>query len=138
MKAGILYYPSGEIRFVGSYDETALDETNTPYKLHAGVEFRKDGTIYREGIFQWGGLYCGRLFYPSGKLKFQGQFNDKHGAFTGKPAEHYYGPAYPTDGIFYAEDGSIIYQGPFKVMHRGSLGFPKVVIPEGFRLTEYH
>ena len=127
-----MYYPTGELYFVGRYDETALDAHGMPYKLYAGVMFYKDGTIYKEGIFQWGGLYYGRLFYPSGKLKFVGQFNDKHGTITGKQTAGYYGPSYPVEGIFYAEDGTILYNGKFTVRQLGSLGYPQVVFPEGF------
>lgn len=132
MKVGELYYPTGELRFVGRYDETAIDSDGDPYKLYAGVEFYKDGTVYREGIFQWGGLYYGRIFYPSGKLKFIGQFNDKHGTITGKEAESYYGPSYPKEGTFYAEDGTILYQGKFQIEKKGSIRYPRVVVPEGF------
>ena len=129
MQIGELYYPTGELWFVGRYEENPGGEI---YRLHAGVEFYKDGTVYREGIFQWGGLYYGRVFYPSGKLKFLGQFNDKHGTITGNPPQHYYGPSYPVSGTFYAEDGSVLFQGEFQVRHQGSLGYPQVVVPEGF------
>lgn len=132
MKVGALYYPTGELYFIGRYDETAMDDKGIPYKLLAGVMFYKDGTVYQEGIFQWGGLYYGRVFYPFGKLKFIGQFNDKHGAVTGQPAEEYYGPSYPVEGTFYSEDGTIIYQGKFQIRKQGSLGYPKVIVPEEF------
>lgn len=132
MKVGEVYYPTGELRFVGRYDDTALDSDGYPYKFFAGVEFYKDGTVYREGIFQHGGLYYGRIFYPSGKLKFIGQFNDKHGTITGKRTVGYYGPSYPTEGTFYAEDGTILYQGRFTIRKNGSIMYPQVVVPEGF------
>lgn len=127
-----MYYPTGELYFVGRYDETALDSDGMPYKLYAGVMFYKDGTIYKEGIFQWGGLYYGRLFYPSGRLKFVGRFNDKHGTITGKQTPGYYGPSYPVEGIFYAEDGTVLYDGKFTIRQLGTLGYPQVVFPEGF------
>ena len=132
MKVGEVYYPTGERYFVGRYDETALDSDGMPYKLYAGVRFYKDGTVYQEGIFQWGGLYYGRMFYPSGKLKFIGQFNDKHGTITGKQTVGYYGPSYPVEATFYSEDGEILYQGKFQIQKQGSIGYPKVIVPEGF------
>ena len=132
MKAGIIYYPTGELYFMGTYDETAVDKDGLPYKLCAGVEFYKNGKVYQEGIFQWGGLYYGRVFYPSGALKFIGQFNDKHGTITGKQACGYYGPSYPVEGTFYGEDGTVIYRGKFKIRQVGSLGYPQVIVPEGF------
>lgn len=132
MKTGMLYYPNGQLRFVGRYDDTKLDADGQPYVFFAGVKFREDGTLWCEGIFQHGGLYYGRLFYPSGKLKFIGQFNDKHGAITGCQPEGYYGPSHPVNGTFYAEDGSVLYQGTFQIQKQGSIGYPKVVVPEGF------
>ena len=132
MIVGEAFYPSGERYFVGRYDETALDDEGMPYKLYAGVRFYKDGTVYQEGIFQWGGLYYGRMFYPSGKLKFIGQFNDKHGTITGKRVEGYYGPSYPVEGTFYSEDGEILYRGEFTIRKQGCIGYPVVIIPEGF------
>lgn len=132
MKTGTLHYPNGQVRFVGRYDDTKLDPDGQPYIFFAGVKFREDGTLWCEGIFQHGGLYYGRLFYPSGKLKFIGQFNDKHGAITGRKTESYYGPSYPVEGTFYAEDGSVLYQGAFKIQKQGSVGYPKVIVPEGF------
>ena len=132
MATGTLYYPSGQIRFIGRYDETKIDSSGQCYAFLAGVEFREDGSLRQEGIFQWGGLYYGRLFYPSGKLKFIGQFNDKHGTITNCRADDYYGPSYPVEGTFYAEDGAILYRGKFTVRKRGSLGYPQVIVPEGF------
>lgn len=132
MAIGTLYYPSGQVHFIGRYDETKIDSTGQCYGLLAGIEFRENGTLWREGIFQWGGLYYGRLFYPSGKLKFIGQFNDKHGTITGCKPEGYYGPSYPVEGTFYAEDGSVLYQGAFRIRKQGSIGYPKVTVPEGF------
>ena len=132
MKTGMLYYPNGQLRFVGRYDDTKLDTDGQHYLFFAGVKFREDGTLWCEGIFQHGGLYYGRLYYPSGNLKFIGQFNDKHGTITGRKTEGYYGPSYPVNGTFYAEDGSILYQGTFRIQKQGSIGYPKVVVPEGF------
>lgn len=132
MKAGILYDSSGALYFAGRYDETSIGEDGPPYRLYAGTKFYKDGTPYQEGLFQWGGLYFGRIFYPSGRVKFVGSFNDKHGEITGCQPECYYGPSYPTEGTFYSEDGTVLYEGQFKVVKQGALEYPKVVIPKGF------
>ena len=132
MKSGSLFYPSGALFFIGRYDEATIGDDGIPYRLYAGTIFYEDGTPYQEGLFQWGGLYCGRIFYPSGKVKFVGQFNDKHGEITGCEPEHYYGPSYPVEGTFYAEDGTVLYSGKFKVVKQGSLGYPKVIVPENF------
>ena len=48
MKVGQLYYPTGELYFVGRHDETSTIHNGLPYRLYAGVEFYKDGTVYRE------------------------------------------------------------------------------------------
>ena len=77
-------------------------------------------------------MKVGEVYYPSGELKFIGQFNDKHGVITGKEAESYYGPSYPKEGTFYAEDGTILYQGKFQIQKFGSIRYPKVIVPEGF------
>ena len=65
-------------------------------------------------------------------MKFVGQFNDKHGEITGCKPEDYYGPSYPVEGTFYSEDGAVLYIGKFKVVKQGSLGYPKVIVPENF------
>ena len=49
MKVGEVFYPTGELYFIGRYDETAVDKDGMPYKLYAGVKFYKDGTVYQEG-----------------------------------------------------------------------------------------
>ena len=104
MKTGQIYYPTGELYFIGRYDENTIREDGIPYRLYAGVQFYRNGNVHMEGIFQWGGLFYGRLFYPSGKLKFIGQFNEKHGEITGAQPEDYYGPTYPLEGIYYLRE----------------------------------
>ena len=132
MKTGQIYYPTGELYFIGRYDENTIREDGIPYRLYAGVQFYRNGNVHMEGVFQWGGLFYGRLFYPSGKLKFIGQFNEKHGEITGVQPEDYYGPTYPLEGIYYSENGEILYQGKFTICKRGNAGWPVVVEPEGF------
>ena len=45
MKVGELFYPTGERRFIGSYEEA---ENGEPHILRAGVTFYKDGTVREE------------------------------------------------------------------------------------------
>lgn len=89
--------------------------------------YYEDGSVKCEGIFQKAGLFEGKLYYPSGQLKFEGKCNNKEREKSG-----YYGPSYPVSGRFYSEDGQLIYEGQFKVIHQGSLGYPRVMEPEGF------
>lgn len=131
MKYGTLYYPSGALRFVGTYDETISFGEKSCLPI-AGTKFREDGTRHMEGLFQRCGLYCGRIYYPSGKVKFVGIFNDKSGAITGRQPEDYYGPSYPVEGIFFAEGGQVLYNGKFKVVKFGGLNYPKVIVPEDY------
>ena len=94
----------------------------------AGRTFYIDGTVSSEGIYTKGGLLAGKMYYPSGKLKFNGTCNDKRSPECG----NYYGPTYPIKGQFYAEDDTLLYDGDFKIEHTGSAGWPKVIYPEGF------
>lgn len=48
----------------------------------------------------------------------------------------YYGATYPLKGKYYSASGELIYDGLFKVVHRGGVGYPKVLIPEGDRLED--
>ena len=122
---GKLYYDTGELWYEGYYSPAE-------YYVHhhspsgRGVCYYRCGVIYREGQFQGSGLFEGKEYYPSGQLKFEGRYNHKA---SGLP---YYGPSYPLYGKFYAEDGSLVYEGEFKIERQGSVCYPKVIIPEGF------
>ncbi|MDD4081065.1 MAG: HD domain-containing protein [Eubacteriales bacterium] len=94
----------------------------------AGRAYQRDGTLAAEGIFTLGGLLAGKMYYPSGQVKFDGRCNDKRAPGMG----NYYGPTYPLSGKFYAEDGTLLYEGEFKVEKMGNAGYPKVIFPEGF------
>lgn len=91
-----------------------------------GIEYFKNGTVYREGQFQHGGLFDGKVYYPSGSLKFEGRFNCR------AIDCYYYGPTYPIYGRYYSPNGELIYQGIFKIKKLGNCGYPKVITPEGF------
>ncbi len=123
---GKLYYDSGELRYEGHY-ETAEHDVNVHYARGSGSLYYRDGTLHKEGTFGLGGLLEGRIYYPSGQLKFEGKFNDKSGK-----GGSYYGPTYPIKGKFWLEDGSLAYEGKFEVVRQGNVGFPKVVFPENF------
>lgn len=93
-----------------------------------GVRYYKDGTVRAVGFWGKAGLWEGRLYYPSGKLKYEGKFCRK----GMEPGSDYYGPTYPTVGRFYAEDGSLLYEGSFKIKRLGNASWPVVEYPEGF------
>lgn len=121
---GKIYYVSGELRFEG--DCVKLSASHV-CRCGIGVEYYKDGVIKAQGLFQRKGLVCGRMYYPSGKLRFEGYFcSDKQVG---------YGPVYPTDGSYFGEDGRLIYKGEFKVKTSG-VGYPTVVIPPNFGSLE--
>ena len=104
-----------------------------------------DGLLALSGIYtsEFGfGSYMDEVVYRNSPVHYManmsndhpyiGQFNDKHGTITGKQAESYYGPSYPTEGTFYAEDGTVLYRGKFEICKKGSIRYPSVVVPEGF------
>ncbi len=121
---GKLYYDTGELWYEGYYE--AFDNDNSRhYPSGMGILYFKDGKVYKVGRFGVGGLLEGRIYYPSGQLKFEGEFNSKKGMT-------YYGPTYPVRGKFWLEDGTLAYEGEFKVVRQGNLGYPKVIVPENF------
>lgn len=117
------YYRTGELRYEGYIlrSSNAGSEPNGQ-----GVLYYRTGKVYREGIFQHGGLLVGKEYYQSGNLKFEGQYNNRESDGS------YYGPTYPVCGKFYNDKGELLYEGAFKIVKQGNVGFPKVIIPEGF------
>lgn len=116
---GTIYYDTGELRYEGGC--VRLSESDSLESCGTGTEYYKDGTRKKQGLFQRRGLVCGRMYYPSGKLRFEGYCTEPSG----------YGPAYPTSGAFYGEDGTLLYQGTFRCEFSG-IGYPKVTMPENF------
>lgn len=115
---GKILYDTGELRYVGGCVKPS------GYKINPcgmGIEYFKDGTIKMQGLFQRRGLACGRMYYPSGKLRFEGFFAEPLG----------YGPTYPTSGAFYGENGELLYKGVFQCKFSG-VGYPTVTVPENF------
>jgi len=126
---GKLYYDTGELKYEGYYTPIEPDATwHEP--MGQGTLYYKNGVVFRKGQFQHGGLLEGKEFYPSGKLKFAGRYNCR------KTDGGYYGPSYPLYGKFFSEQGLLLYDGKFKVVKQGNLGYPKVVFPEGFGSLE--
>ncbi len=115
---GRIYYETGELRYEGGCVQPAGDSI---MPCGIGIEYYRDGTLKKQGLFQRRGLVCGRIYYPSGTLRFEG--------YCVEPAG--YGPAYPKSGAFYGEDGTLLYQGDFRCTS-GGVGYPKVIVPEGF------
>ena len=93
---------------------------NAPYGF--GKAYFANGNIYREGIFDIKGIVQGKEYYPSGQLRFEGQW-----CLTGG-----YGPNAPCLGNAYDEDGKLIYCGKFEIK-RGGVGYPMIQKPKGFR-----
>ena len=87
----------------------------------AGTIFFENGRIYQEGIFDVKGFVCGREYYPSGKLRFEGTYEINRG----------YGPNIPVYGKFYSEAGTLRFDGKLTV-RRGGVGYPTVEKPKGF------
>ena len=96
---------------------------NAPYGF--GIAYFANGNIYREGIFDMKGIVQGKEYYPSGQLRFEGQWS-----LTGG-----YGPNAPYDGNAYSEDGDLIYSGKFEIK-RGGVGWPMIQNPKGFPLEQ--
>ena len=96
---------------------------NSPYGF--GTAYFADGTIYREGIFDMKGIVQGKEYYPSGNLRFEGEWS-----LTGG-----YGPNAPCNGNAYDDTGNLIYSGKF-VIKRGGVGWPMIKKPEGFPLEQ--
>ena len=122
---GKLYYDTGELLYEGYYSPAEYNSSHHEPNGR-GVSYYKNGVKHREGQFQHGGLFEGRIYYDSGKVKFEGRFNCR------KTDSGYYGPTYPVNGKYYGEDGALLYKGEFKVEKQGSIGYPKVVQPKGF------
>ena len=115
---GKIYFKSGELRYEGDCVELS---TSKVCPCGIGIEYYKDGIIKQQGLFQRRGLVCGRMYYPSGHLRFEGYCVEPSG----------YGPAYPRSGTLYDEDGAILYQGEFRCRF-GGVGYPIVTVPENF------
>ena len=86
-----------------------------------GKAYFEDGTLYREGIFDIKGIAQGKEYYPSGSLRFEGEWSLTRG----------YGPNAPFNGNAYDEDGTLIYSGQFEIK-RGGVGWPMIQKPKGF------
>ena len=123
------YYPRNKIikRKLFDDDGNLLYEGytlhNAPYGF--GTAYFSNGKVYREGIFDIKGIVQGNEFYPSGQLRFKGQWSLTRG----------YGPNAPYDGEAYDEDGELIYSGKFEIK-RGGVGWPMIQKPKGFPLEQ--
>ena len=91
------------------------------FPMGEGKAYFADGTVYQEGLFDGMGLLCGREYYPSGALRFEGLYAHQKCC----------GPNCPQWGSFYEEDRSLRYTGPIQV-ETGSPHCPVVTVPERF------
>ena len=87
----------------------------------AGRAYSRDGSVSMEGIFGLKGFMSGKVFYPNGMIRFDGLFH----------LNQAYGPNYPEYGVWYDQNGKVLYRGKFGVS-RSSLGWPRVYAPEEF------
>lgn len=87
-----------------------------------GISYYKNGNKCQEGVFDEKGLVQGKEYYQNGNLRFEGVYTQNKG----------YGPNYPTYGTCYDEDGKEIFYGELKIRKIGSMGFPKIVMPEEY------
>ena len=150
---GNIYYPTGELYFSGTYSTAEYNnrEPWRPVLLMKGTKYYKNGNKFREGVFQRAGLLMGKEYYENGQIRFSGIFNNKDkdstyyiygklinsdGVVSGPGWIHvnnsYYGPSYPVYGKWFGEDGELCYEGFFKKTTIGSLGYPKIIWPEGY------
>lgn len=108
------YYDNGRILYEGfTYEGKACGY---------GKLYWPDGNLYQKGVFGIKGLVAGKECYPDGNPKFIG----KYLVWTG------YGPNPPVSGRYFAPDGRLLYEGKFKIESQGGVGYPKVLIPEGY------
>ncbi len=125
------YYPRDMIvhKKIFGEDGKLVYEGNTIYNAPYGfgTAYFPNGNVYREGIFDIKGIVQGREYYPSGQLRFEGQW-----CLTGG-----YGPNAPCDGDAYSEDGELIYSGKFEIK-RGGVGWPIIKKPKGFPPEQKH
>ncbi|WP_296803499.1 CDC27 family protein [uncultured Methanobrevibacter sp.] len=112
-----IFFESGKLAY-GGY---ALK--GAPYGF--GKAYFEDGTLYREGIFDLKGIAQGREYYPSGRLRFEGEWSLTRG----------YGPNAPFNGNAYDEGGNLIFSGQFEIK-RGGVGWPMIQKPKGFALMQ--
>ena len=123
------YYPRDQIveRQLHDEDGNLVYEGYTlnysPYGF--GKAYFANGNLYREGIFDIKGIVQGKEYYPSGRLRFEGQWALTRG----------YGPNAPWNGNAYGENGELIYSGKFEIK-RGGVGWPMIHNPKGFPLEQ--
>ena len=96
---------------------------SSPYGF--GTAYFSNGNVYREGIFDIKGIVQGKEYYPSGQIRFEGQWCLTRG----------YGPNAPCDGNAYSENGDLIYSGKFEIK-RGGVGWPMIQKPKGFFIEQ--
>lgn len=112
-----IFHENGKIAYEGYVLNGA------PYGF--GKAYFEDGTLYRDGIFDIKGIVQGKEYYPSGQLRFEGNWCLTRG----------YGPNAPCNGNAYDEDGNLIYSGQLEIKRNG-MGWPMIQKPKGFPLEQ--
>lgn len=119
------YYPRKKIVHKKIFDDEnnllygGYTLNNAPYGF--GTAYFENGNVFREGIFDIKRIAQGKEYYPSGQLRFEGEWYLTRG----------YGPNAPCNGNAYAEDGEMIYSGKFEIKV-GGVGWPMIRNPKGF------
>lgn len=108
-----IFHENGKIAYEGYVLNGA------PYGF--GKAYFEDGTLYRDGIFDIKGIVQGKEYYPSGQLRFEGNWCLTRG----------YGPNAPCNGNAYDGDGNLIYSGQLEIKRNG-MGWPMIQKPKGF------
>lgn len=103
------------------------DDNGLRFNHGPGVVFGPSGKLLAIGIFQRKGLRYGIDFYENGHIRTIAVYNDEENT-------SYYGPSYPIRGRYYSTDGKLIYKGKFVCSKIGSLGWPRIVEPEGYHI----
>lgn len=86
-----------------------------------GKLYDTDGKLRVKGIFGLGGLIFGKVWYPNGLVRFEGQFISDDG----------YDMNCTAYGTWYGENGELLYEGEFTISRNGR-GWPEVIRPERF------
>lgn len=105
---GVSYYEDGTLKHKGSYKE------GLPHG--EGVSYHQNGLVRFEGYFEDWMISSGKEYYDNGNLKFEGFYNSG--------LRHYYGPRYFVQGRIYRENGTLWFEGGFKIRRSGSMQYP--------------
>jgi antitoxin component YwqK of YwqJK toxin-antitoxin module len=114
---GESYHEDGTLKHKGPYRE------GLPYG--EGISYHENGQIHFKGFFEDWMISRGSEYYKNGKLRFEGFYNSGQ--------RHYYGPRYFVQGRLYRENGTLWFEGSFKISRIGSKYCPVISGERSFR-----